>query len=388
MAWSVTLSSGQVEHVFTDRASCVIGRSSACDVQVPVEEKKVSRRHCVVEIRPPKVHVRDLGSRNGTRLNDIRLGPEHGDRELVHGDRLRVGDVVLRVAVYSDPDVVSPPGLEIARELGRGGQGVVHLARHSASGELVAFKTLTAQVDPAARTAFVREMECTRALVHPNIVRFHDSSVHNGQLGYSSEYCRGGSVAELGTLPVPRAVELTLQALEGLGHAHTAEIPVRLADGGQTVSRGLVHRDLKPQNLLLTAAGLLKIADFGLAKAFDQAGLSGHTFTGAVDGSLAFMPRRQLLDYKYARPDVDLWAITACLYWMLTGSAPRDFPPGVDPVAVVLRERPVPVRERLATVPESLAGVIDRVLDESSGAGPATAAELAGLLNQDRWCVS
>jgi serine/threonine protein kinase len=127
-----------------------------------------------------------------------------------------------------------------------------------------------------------------------------------------------------GGLAVEQAVELTLQVLRGLAYAHEAPVPVRLADGTVAVHRGLVHRDLKPQNLLLTGAPdavTLKIADFGLAKAFDSAGLSGHTLTGAMGGSLAFMPRGQVIDFKYAQPEVDLWAVTACLYWMLTGCA-------------------------------------------------------------------
>ena len=154
-----------------------------------------------------------------------------------------------------------------------------------------------------------------------------------------------------------------LQTLRGLHYAHTAEVPVRLSDGTVTTSHGLVHRDIKPQNLLLTGDRermTLKIAEFGLAKAFDSAGLSGHTLTGAFGGSLAFMPRGQVIDFKYARPEIDLWAVTACLYWMLTGSAPRDFPPDADPVAVVLREPPVPVRDRVPSLPRRLAELIDR----------------------------
>jgi len=120
------------------------------------------------------------------------------------------------------------------------------------------------------------------------------------------------------------------------------------------------------------------VADFGLAKAFDQAGLSGRTPTGAIGGSVAFMPRRQLVDYKYAWADVDLWAVTACLYWMLTRSTPRDFPPGADPVAIVLREPPIPVRERLRSIPRRVAAAID----ETAGAGATSASALSRTLRQ------
>ncbi|GAA4590547.1 serine/threonine protein kinase [Actinoplanes octamycinicus] len=273
------------------------------------------------------------------------------------------------------------PGLRFLRELGRGAQGVVHLAREADTGELVAVKVLTPVADPHARETFRRELDCTAALRHPNIVRFRRS--HAEPLAFTAEYCPGGSVADVvtrdGPMPAAAAVPLIRQALAGLAHAHTAEIPVRLAAGGTTVARGLVHRDLKPQNLLLGADGRLKVADFGLAKAYDLAGLSGRTPTGAIGGSLAFMPRRQLVDYKYARPAADLWALTACLYWLVTGATPRDFRRGTDPVAVVLREPAVPVHQRGVALPPRLAALIDDVLSDADSA-PQTATDLAGAL--------
>ncbi|MEA2494834.1 MAG: eukaryotic-like serine/threonine-protein kinase [Thermoleophilaceae bacterium] len=156
----------------------------------------------------------------------------------------------------------------------------------------------------------------------------------------------GGSVATLvaergGRLAIEEAVSIVLQALDGLAYAHTAEIPaVRLADGTIGPSRGLVHRDIKPSNILLAGSGsarAAKLADFGLAKAFDRAGLSSLTSTGARGGTVEFMARTQIVNYRMARPEVDVWAIAASLYWMLTLAVPRDFPPAIDPVAVVLQ---------------------------------------------------
>lgn len=98
-----------------------------------------------------------------------------------------------------------------------------------------------------------------------------------------------------GTLGPDRAVPMILQALDGLQYAHT----VKLDDG----SVGVVHRDIKPPNILLSGKGpdaVVKLADFGLAKAFDRAGLSGLTMTGVMEGTLSFMSRPQLIQFKKA----------------------------------------------------------------------------------------
>jgi serine/threonine protein kinase len=363
----VVLVNGGTQHAFTGAADVLLGRDPACDVRVTDDRRRVSRRHCLVVIRPPRVVVRDLGSRNGTYLNGVLID---GERDLRDGDELWLGGAVVRVVVRP----VTHNGLTVLRELGSGAQGVVHLAREP-DGRLVAVKTLTA---PDATDLFRRELDCTAALRHPNIVRFHRSLAE--PLGFVAEYCPGGSVADHGPFGIEQAVALTRQAAAALRYAHTAEIPVLHADGTTAVGRGLVHRDIKPQNLLLTADGRLKVADFGLAKAYDQAGFSGRTPTGAIAGSVAFMPRRQLIDYKYARPDADVWALAACLYWMLTGATPRDFRPGADPVAIVLREPAVPIRERLPTLPATLASVVDDLLNETGTSPPSTAADLDDAL--------
>ena len=119
------------------------------------------------------------------------------------------------------------------------------------------------------------------------------------------------------TLPIGEAVVIILQVLDGLTYTHNAEIPnVRLADGSLAKGRGWIHQDLKPGNIFFTSVGgkqVAKIGDYGLSKAFDQAGLSGKTMTGNVVGTPYFRPRQQVIDYKYAQPDVDVWAAAACM---------------------------------------------------------------------------
>jgi serine/threonine-protein kinase len=240
----------------------------------------------------------------------------------------------------------------------------------------VALKVMLPQVaaDERAVERFLREVEVMRGLVHPNIVRFHDSGCYERTFFFTLEYCNGGSVDQLmrlrgGTLPVDEALPIIDQVLDGLDYAHQVElVAMPLKDGGSAPGRGVVHRDLKPANIFLSSASkgvVAKVGDYGLAKAFDLAGLSGHTRAGALRGTPCFMPRQQVLRFKYAKPEVDVWAAAASVYYMLTGQYPRDFPPGEDPWLTVLQADPVPIRKRTARIPNRLAQVIDEALVDS-----------------------
>ncbi|GAA2069765.1 hypothetical protein GCM10009801_19880 [Streptomyces albiaxialis] len=437
------------EHVFGERTTRVLGRSPDCSPRVPddARHRTVSRHHCLLDINPPDIRVRDFGSLNGTYVNGEKIGqrrrgltpeeaagetyPEH---DLADGDEIRLGATVLRVAISRQPAPVSPPapararcatcgrdagdaadgrtgeivcaacraepaallalllelageghedlravrGYRVVRELGRGGTGAVHLAEHEATGTVVALKVMLPKVaaSPAARARFLREVALTRGLSHPHVAALHDAGFANGAFYLTTEYCARGSLDRLldargGRMPPEEAVPLALQALKGLEYAH---------------GQGVVHRDLSPSNILLheEADGALsaKIADFGIGKAFDRAGLSGLTRTGATEGKPRFMARQQVVDFRGAAPDVDVWALAACLYRMLTGEPPREFPPGEDPWHVVLRRPAVPVRRRDPGVPGALADVLDRALTERPRIGYGSAAELRRALEE------
>ena len=258
----------------------------------------------------------------------------------------------------------------LLKELGRGGFSLVYLARHKRTNEQVALKVMLPKVAANQRAVnwFLREVENMKVLKHPNVVGLKEFGYADETFFFTMEYCDGGSVVDLmekrgfSTLPIGEAVAIILQVLDGLTYTHKAEIPnVRLADGSFAKGRGLIHRDLKPGNIFLANVGgkqVAKIGDYGLAKAFDQAGLSGQTMTGNVVGTPYFMPRQQVLDYKYAQPDVDVWAAAACLYVMITGYSPRNLQ-DQDPFLAVLQNDAVPVRDRTSAIPKQLATVID-----------------------------
>ncbi|NER37450.1 MAG: protein kinase [Oscillatoria sp. SIO1A7] len=416
---------------FEERATCILGRAEDCYPRIPDREKyrTISRYHCLLDINPPDIRLRDFGSKNGTLVNGQKIGqrqpgqtPEERARirfpeyDLKAGDTIKLSDLVFSVDIFLDPqsanssaktiDVAKPQPIKTVRspnpnfwdwlegllkranagekslqairgytllcKLGEGSFGEVYLAKNQAIGKQVALKIMLPKVaaNPRAVEMFQREIENTKALDHPNIVKVTDAGFADRNFFLSLEYCNCGSVVDLmrregRPLAVDQALAIIRQVLDGLAYAHQAEIPaVKLAQGGFGKGRGLVHRDIKPGNIFLASQGsktLAKIGDYGLAKAFELAGLSGLTMSGSTAKSPAFMPRQQILDFKYAEPAVDVWAAAASLYFMLTGYIPRDLNDR-DPFLAVLRNDPVPIRDRDRRISPLLAEVIDRAL--------------------------
>ncbi|MDZ7957367.1 MAG: protein kinase [Aulosira sp. DedQUE10] len=429
---TLTITKGKLpgrQYIFDSRTICIIGRSNECNIQLPddAEHRTISRYHCLLDINPPAIRIRDFGSKNGTYVNSEKIGqrqphqtPEEAAKldfpeyDLRSGDDIKLSNTIFTInidnpeeiiipnffpqTVNANQDLTQPPnflevikrwlglaangnqnlqmirGYNLIKILGKGGFGEVYLAQHHASGKFIALKVMLPAIaaDENAVQRFLRETENTKALQHPNVVQVIDYGFFEGIFFFTMEYCSGGTVWDLmqqqgGKLAVDVAVPIILQVLNGLEYSHNAGIPyVKLKDGGFGKGKGLVHRDLKPGNIFLTYNdGKLtaKIGDYGLAKAFDLAGLSGQTMTGTKAGTPVFIPRQQLLNFKYVQPDVDIWATAACLYNMLTGTYPRNFI-GNDPFLAVLQNDPVPIRQRDASIPPKLAEVIDLALVE------------------------
>ncbi len=394
---------------FPEHDTFLFGRAPECHARLASSDTSASRHHFLLEVNPPLARLRDLGSLNGTHVNGVRHGGRRGaespeeavardraDVDLRHGDEIRVGVTVIRVEVSGPAVAATSPLARIAtqrqadpqgqapgsrvgpyaidRLLGKGGMGAVYLARREGSeaSPPVALKVMLPRtaVDEAAQETFIREIEVTRALRHPNIVGLLDFGKHEDRFYFALEYCPGGSAEQLlrrlgGRVPLPRTLHLAMGALEGLAAAHGA---------------GFVHRDIKPDNVLIGEDGAARLADFGLAKSFQKAGLSGMTATGTVGGTFQFMPREQLTSYRQARPSTDVWSMAATVYYLLTGQYARDFTAHADPLAVILKGGVVPLRQRDPSVPEDLAAVIDRALDDEPSRRFPTARELVAAL--------
>ena len=383
---------------FDSRTTCIIGRHPDCNIKIP-SDNRISRYHCLLDINPPDIRIRDFGSLHGTYVNgecigrrDINQTPEEGAKlqlseyDLKDGDVIQLSntafqvsigkgldipptwiipedtsDIPSRLEIDLDTDLGSIEGYTKIKLLGRGGCGEVYLARHDdriGNRKLVALKTLLPRVAvmPYMKARFLAEAEQTKMLDHPNLVKFDDCGEANGIFYFTMEFCDRGSVVHLmekrgGKLAVKEATDIILQVLDGLHYAHT--------------EKGLVHRDIKPGNIFLTVYSgntVAKLGDYGLTKAFDLAGLSGQTLTGTVMGTPSCMPRQQVLDFKYVKPDVDVWATAATLYYMLTGKYPRDLTGDIDPMLEILTKPPVPIRERDSSIPQPLAELLDLAL--------------------------
>ncbi len=266
---------------------------------------------------------------------------------------------------------------EILGELGRGGMGVVYRAGDPALGRIVALKVLPAGSHPEYRERFLREGRVAARLRHPGIVTVHAAGVAEapgGPGGEGSAYLvmdliDGESLADVldrETLPPDRAARVVEAVARALAHAH---------------SQGVIHRDVKPGNILLDRVGTPHLADFGLAREVE--GGAALSQSGAAVGTPHYMAPEQL----EARPGgvdarADIWACGIVLYECLAGERPFG---GSTPVAVLTqvatREAP-PIRRRVPSVPRDLETIILRCLERDPARRYPTAEALADDLGR------
>jgi serine/threonine-protein kinase len=262
------------------------------------------------------------------------------------------------------------PGYEILRPLGEGGMGVVYLARQVALDRMVALKTLPAGGATAQAQARMRHEAATIAkLSHPNVVQVYDVGTAGGRTYFALELMPGGSLAERlrgGPFAPRAAAELVRRLCAALDATHRV---------------GVVHCDLKPANILLAADGTPKVADFGLARRYDDA--NRQTRTGTVRGTPSYMApeqaRGQLGEFG---PPVDVYALGGVLYELLTGRPPFLAATLLETMLQVESRDPVPPRQLNPGVPADLETVCLKCLEKSPARRYATAAELGDDLSR------
>lgn len=347
----------------------------------------ISRYHFLIEANPPECNIKDLGSLNGTYINDEKIGGRRKgesqeeaakhNREvpLNDGDIIEVGHTTIEVLI--DKPVIKPsrniifqkkenempdfPEYDIIKELGRGGMGIVYFAKQKNDGKEVALKImLSKKINPSEKDIkqFLREMMTCHSLNHKNIITFYNQGYHNGMFYFAMEYCNGKSVYDLlcergGKISVYEAMPIMIQVLEGLDFAH---------------KNSIVHRDIKPENILLQKYDdeiIAKISDFGLAKNFQRAGLSGMTMSGSFAGTYYYMPKEQIIDFRMAKPVTDVFSVGATFYKMLSGYFVYEFE-DFEPLRMILEGKIFPLKNRNLNINPKIIKIIDKAISPDS----------------------
>jgi Tol biopolymer transport system component/predicted Ser/Thr protein kinase len=282
------------------------------------------------------------------------------------------------------PELQSLDRFRVVRKLGSGGMGEVYLAEDPRLGRKVALKLLPQGLltDPEIRRRFSQEARAISALNHPQIVTIYDVGVTGDRDFIAMEFVDGQTLRELlvaGPLEVRRAFDLVAQAATGLAAAH---------------ENGIVHRDVKPENLMVTRNGHVKVMDFGLAKLVEKrvapllaSGLAtvsdsaparptAGTGTGVILGTVSYMSPEQAqgnpVDHR-----TDVFSLGLVLYECLTGTRPFSGKSAVDTLHAIINDEPLPAVERNPRVPSEATAILERALAKDPAERYQHAADLA-----------
>jgi serine/threonine protein kinase len=319
--------------------------------------------------------VRDLKEASGDQIHRIPPELESQMREAEVLSRLVWQDQTPGGESLDQPRQLGQ--YELVEQLGRGGMGTVYKAFHTRLKRPVALKLLPkARLQDAQAVArFQREMEAVGRLDHPHLVRAYDAGEADGQLYLAMEFLEGLDLARLvrrsGPLSVANACETVRQAALGLDYAH---------------EHGLVHRDVKPSNLLLTTGGQVKVLDLGLGLArlaSDEPLPNEMTTIGQVLGTGDFIAPEQGQDPRQADPRGDIYALGCTLYFLLAGEAPFGRSPYdtfLQKVLAHAHEPLPPIHSRRNDLAEDLVALLGRMTAKAPSARFQTVAEVAQAL--------
>jgi len=410
------------EFLYDDHNTLLVGRSIHAQLRLK-EDVHFSRHHFRLEANPPSCFVMDLGSRNGTYVNGERIT----ERFLKDGDIISGGRTKLAVSIRDPyqqnrtpvlspalppprdptaaPSVKSAPaphhgqgtgippahgqtppvsektihiqGYDVYEQIGAGDLGTVYRATRLATKETCALKVISpaARADERAIQTFLREASLLKQLQHQYIVRLIEMGASGSDLFLSTEYLPAIPWERLSASWAPSqrirvACGIMAQILAALEYAH---------------SRSMVHRDVKPGNILISRVDgklLGKLSDFGLAKHYATAGMSQMTREGDVIGSLPYMSPEQFINSREARPACDLYSAGATLYWMISGQEPILLENHPCKFLAILEDPPVPLHERCPEVPAELAQLVHRALEKPAEKRFSSAAEMRHFIRK------
>jgi len=315
---------------------------SGADCALRIQEPGIADKMAVVKA------LRDQGFGLKALQFGVRVNGESVEASPLHdGDVVEIGTTRIAFGEVQQRGVPKIPGYRILGELGRGGMGMVYRAEQTSLHRQVALKVLSGErtKDPAFVAKFVAEARAAAKLQHPNVVQVFDVD-HDGEIYFfAMEVMQGsleGWLKQNGAMPVERAMQVVSDAASGLAYAE---------------SLGIVHRDIKPDNLMLDQHGAVKIADLGLASTVEE------TEDKAV-GTPHFMAPEQVLR-KTIDHRTDLYALGCTFYRLVTGKTPFRGQTVKDILRAQVKDEPEPANKANPQVPAEVATIIQKLLQKA-----------------------
>lgn len=354
-----------------------IGTHPQADFRLPQLQPKhaVVRFDALFEIQPFDAR---------TLINGLPCGSPDW-RSLRPGDAIQLGPYAFRLELIglSAETMVGfartkrlapqlyPPGYEVQGQLGSGGFGTVYSATRSSDGQQVALKILKYEPNTRIEKRFVRESQAAKSLDHPNIVKVIEQGLDQFPPYIAMELIEGPSadnLVSMGPVPVARALRIGLGVAEAL-----AELD----------ARGLVHRDVKPANVLIAKGDVAKLTDFGLVKNMDDDFITALTQSGSGMGTLCYASPEQLKDAKHVTSQADVYSLGVTLFHLIGGRPPFAIS-AVRDLGLVFHEPPPDLAQVRSDCPLAARDLIASMLAKAPGDRPRITDVVAAL---KRLCV-
>jgi eukaryotic-like serine/threonine-protein kinase len=353
-----------------DLPSVVIGRGDEADFTI--DDDRASRCHLRITSKDDVWTIEDLGASNGTFVDGKRL---KSAQRLSHGAEVRLGRTVLTFEITVKPHAPGVEGLtgrtiagyQLLEQIGRGVGGVVYRARQASLEREVAVKLLTPKLslDPAFVRRFFDEARAASSLSHPHVVRVYDGGRDKGYHFFAMELMRGGSVGDLlmrlprGRLDVEPALRMILDAARGLEFAEQSRI---------------IHRDVKPDNLMLTEAHLVKIGDLGIAIHADDV-------SAARMGTPQFLAPEVIAGLR-ASAASDIYGLGASLYQMLSGRTPYPPAPAAETLRLARERPPQALGMVMPALPRNVLALVAKLMARQPGDRPQSARDVVSMIEK------
>lgn len=349
-----------------------IGRKPECNLCL--DNIDMSRRHCAIRLIDNRYKVVDLGSRNGTYLNQVKINEAY----IKSGDVLRFGKKIyvvignsskttsVRIAIdestmskYGESSLTDMlVGVKIDKylikdNLGKGGMGVVYLAEHVETHKKYAIKILRSskQDEEGVAARFHKERHILEKLKSPYIIQYYDAGTYNGLDYIVLEFFGTGSLGdylrEHQKLSIYLSLKVICKVLDAMEVAHDS---------------GVIHRDLKPDNILIDGAFDVRVTDFGLMKNLESSRTGVSTVSGITLGTPSYMAPEQIKTAKAVSAQTDVYGAAATLYHMLTGHPPYE---GSGAIEIIMKVGILPIksiRDYEPEIPKELCVIIEKAL--------------------------